>query len=40
MTLPLTVLEILVHGALIVSALVPLLLLWLLYRDWKEGKLW
>lgn len=40
MTFPLIALELLVYGALLVSAVAPLLLLALLYRDWKEGKLW
>ena len=40
MTVPLYVLEAMVYGALAVSALAPLILLGLLYRDWKGGKLW
>lgn len=37
---PLSVLQVLVYAALAVSALAPLILLTLLYRDWKGGKLW
>lgn len=40
MTIPLAVLEVLVYGALIVSAVGPITLLVLLWRDWKGGKLW
>ena len=40
MTFPLVVLEVLVYGALLVSAYTPVLLLYLLYRDWKGGRLW
>jgi hypothetical protein len=40
MTVPLLVLEVMVYGALAVSALAPPVLLALLYRDWKRGKLW
>lgn len=40
MTVPLFLLELMVYGALAVSALTPIVLLALLYRDWKEGKLW
>jgi len=39
-TFPFFVLEVLVYAALFVSACSPILLLYLLYRDWKEGNLW
>jgi hypothetical protein len=40
MTVPLSVLDAMVFGALIVSAITPVLLLVLLVRDWKRGELW
>jgi len=40
MTIPLFLFDALVYGALAVSSLAPILLLVLLYRDWKAGKLW
>lgn len=40
MIFPLVILEVLVYAALAVSALAPVILLALLYRDWREGKLW
>jgi len=40
MTLSVTALAWLVSGALLITALAPLLLLVLWFRDWKEGQLW
>ena len=40
MTVPIQVLEIMVYGALGVSAAGPFVLLYLLWRDWKAGRLW
>jgi hypothetical protein len=40
MTLPVSVLDFMVYGALLVSAVTPIVLLVLLFRDWKGGKLW
>jgi hypothetical protein len=40
MTIPLYLLDTMVYTALTVSAIGPVLLLYLLYRDWKKGCLW
>ena len=40
MTVPLFVLQALVYAALTVSAAAPIVLLALLFRDWKRGNLW
>ncbi len=40
MIFPLFILEAMVYSALAISACAPIVLLALLYRDWKEGKLW
>lgn len=40
MSVPIQVLEIMVYGALAVSAMAPVVLLVLLWRDWRGGKLW
>lgn len=40
MIFPLAVLEVMVYAALVVSACAPVILLVLLYRDWREGRLW
>ena len=40
MTVPLFVLQAMVYVALTVSAAAPVVLLVLLFRDWKRGNLW
>jgi hypothetical protein len=40
MTVSLFVLQCLVFSALAVSALAPVILLWLLWLDWRGGRLW
>lgn len=36
----LNALTVLVIVALVFASSTPLILIWLIYRDWKQGKLW
>lgn len=40
MTIPLSILQVMVYAALLVSACTPIALLVMLCRDWKQGRLW